>query len=92
VVNRVLVHALRHNAVTIALKAAQDRAKERHEKQRTAISYQIGDRVWLHLDKKRFKGQHHKLLPIRYGPYTILEKVGEMLIYWTSPHSWGYIM
>jgi hypothetical protein len=41
------------------------------------MSFQPGDRVWLHLDKKRFKGQHHKLLPIRYGPYTILEKIGE---------------
>jgi hypothetical protein len=29
------------------------------------------------LDKKRFKGHHHKLLPIRYGPYTILDKIGE---------------
>ena len=68
---------LRHNAVTATLKVAQDRAKERHDKQRTIISYKIGDKVWLHLDKKRFKGQHYKLLPIRYGPYTILEKVRE---------------
>jgi len=29
------------------------------------------------LDKKHFKDQHHKLLPIKYGPYTILQKVGE---------------
>jgi len=29
------------------------------------------------LENKRFKGQHHKLLPIRYGPYTILQKVVE---------------
>jgi hypothetical protein len=41
------------------------------------MAFQLGDQVWLHLDKKRFKGHHHKILPIRYGPYTILEKVGE---------------
>ena len=41
------------------------------------MSFQPGDQVWLHLDKKRFKGHHHKLLPIRYGSYTILDKIGE---------------
>ena len=46
-------------------------------KQRTFLTFRPGDKVWLHLDKKRFKGQHHKLLPIRYGPYTILDKIGE---------------
>jgi len=66
-----------HIAVTSTLKETQHRAKEIHDKQRTTISYQPGDRVWLHLDKKHFKGQHHKILPIRYGPYTILQKVGE---------------
>jgi hypothetical protein len=41
------------------------------------MSFQSGDQVRLHLDKKRFKSHHHKLLPIRYGPYTILDKIGE---------------
>ena len=37
----------------------------------------MGDKVWLHLDKQRFKTQsHHKLKPLRYGPYTILEAIG----------------
>ena len=69
--------AQRHTAVTTTLKAAQDQAKQRHGKQRKLLNFQPGDKVWLHLDKKRFKGQHHKLLPIRYGPYSILDKIGE---------------
>jgi hypothetical protein len=69
--------AQRHTVVTISLKATQENAKQRHEKQRTFMSFQLGDQVWLHLDKKHFKGHHHKLLPRRYGPYTILDKIGE---------------
>jgi hypothetical protein len=41
------------------------------------MSFQLEDQVWLHLDKKRFEGHHHKLLPIRYGLYTILDNIGE---------------
>jgi hypothetical protein len=41
------------------------------------MAFQLGDQVWLHLDKKCFKGHHHKLLPIRYGLYTILDKIRE---------------
>ena len=39
--------------------------------------FQPGDRVWLLLAKNRFKGHHHKLHPLRYGPYTVLECIGE---------------
>jgi len=39
--------------------------------------FQLGDQVSLHLDKEHFKVHHHKLLPIRYGPYTILDNIGE---------------
>lgn len=28
-------------------------------------------------DKQHFEGQHHKLHPLRYGPYTVLECIGE---------------
>ena len=52
-----------------------------HDKQRTSMSFQLGNRGWLHLDKKCFKGKHHRLLPIRYVPYTILEQIGENA-YW----------
>lgn len=73
------IHSIsqRQAQVTAALQAAQDRAKQRHDKQRTHLSFQPGDRVWLLLDKQRFKGQHHKLHPLRYGPYIVLERIGE---------------
>jgi hypothetical protein len=69
--------AQQHTDVTTTLKEDQDRAKKRHDKQRNSMSLKPEDRLWLHLDKKCFKGQHHKLLPIKYGSYTILEKIGE---------------
>ena len=69
--------AKRHSAVTSTLKVAQEHAKQCHEKQINFTAFQLGDQVWLHLDKKRFKGNHHKLLHIRYGLYTVLDKIGE---------------
>lgn len=82
----------RHIAVTTALKTAQEQAKQRHDKQRTYLSFHLGDQVWLHLDKQRFKSHHHKLMPIRYGPYTILTKSEKMLIVWISHLNWESMM
>jgi hypothetical protein len=38
--------------------------------------FQVGDWVCLHISKERLKGEGKKLKPIRYGPFTILEKSG----------------
>jgi hypothetical protein len=38
--------------------------------------FQVGNHVWLHINKERLKGEGKKLKPIRYGPFTILEKSG----------------
>ena len=38
--------------------------------------FQVGDRLWLHINKERLKGEGNKLKPILYGPFTILEKNG----------------
>ena len=46
----------RHTQVAAALQAAQDRAKQRHDRQRTPLFFQPGDQVWLLLDKNIFKG------------------------------------
>ena len=35
----------------------------------------MGDKVWLHLQKERLAGPHHKLHPLQYGPYTITKDV-----------------
>jgi len=58
---------------SIALQAAQDCAKKSHDFHPTPLHFQLGDRVWLFMDKQRFKGHHHhKIHPLRYGPYTVL--------------------
>jgi hypothetical protein len=54
----------RHTQVATALQVAQDRAKQRHDKHHTPLTFQPGDRVWLQMDKQCFKGRHHKLHPI----------------------------
>lgn len=33
--------------------------------------------MWLLLDRHNFKVQHHKPHPLKYGPYTVLERMGE---------------
>ena len=38
-------------------------------------NFQLGDKVWLHLQKERLAGPHRKLRPLRYGPYTITKAV-----------------
>ena len=37
---------------------------------------QVGDQVWLHISKEQLAGEGKKLKPLRYGPFTILDKVG----------------
>jgi len=69
--------AHRHSQVTEALKVAHQKAKARRDQHRTPLEFQPGDRVWLKLDKHGFKGQHHKMHPLRYGPYKILERIGD---------------
>eukprot|EP00253_Pinus_taeda_P027399 PITA_27399 len=39
--------------------------------------FQVGDIVWLHLQKERLAGAYRKLRPLRYGPYTITKVVGD---------------
>ena len=39
--------------------------------------FQVGDKVWLHLQKERLAGPHHKIHLLRYGPYTITKDIGD---------------
>jgi hypothetical protein len=39
--------------------------------------FQVGDKVWLHLQKERLTRPHQKLFPLRYGPYTITKFMGD---------------
>ena len=58
------------------LEKSQAQYKSWHDKKRVDHQFQVGDHVWLHITKKRLKGEGKKLKPIHYGPFTILEKSG----------------
>ena len=38
--------------------------------------FQVGDEVWLYISKERLQGEGKKLKPICYGPFQILENIG----------------
>ena len=40
-------------------------------------SFQVGDQVWLYISKDMMQGESKKIKPIRYGPFRIIEKIGE---------------
>ena len=50
--------------------------------------FQVGDKVWLHLQNECLNGAHQKLKPLRYGPYTI-SKVGYNAFELIIPHFIG---
>ena len=66
-----------HQAVWEQLEKSQAKYKARHDKHRMEHSFQVGDQVWLYIRKDRMRGEGKKLKPIRYGPFKILEKIGE---------------
>jgi len=66
-----------HHAVQEQLEKSQTKYKARHDKNRTKHSFQVGDQVWLYISKDRMQGEGKKLKSIRYGPFRILEKIGE---------------
>ena len=48
----------------------------RHDKHRVDHSFQVGDKVWLYISKERLKGEGKKLKAIQYGPFKIIDKIG----------------
>ena len=38
--------------------------------------FQVGDKVWLHLQRERLTRTHQKLRPLRHGPYTSNKTTG----------------
>jgi hypothetical protein len=59
------------------LQKSNDKYKQRHDQHWVPHKFQVGDKVWLHLQKKRLTGPHRKLCPLRYGSYTITKAVGD---------------
>jgi hypothetical protein len=58
------------------LEKSQAKYKARHDKHRVDHSFKVGDEVWLYISKERLKGEGKKLKLIRYGPFKIVDKIG----------------
>ena len=74
-----LVERIQHirQQVHEILEKANAKYKQRHDQHRVPHKFQVGDKVWLHLQKERLTGPHRKLCPLHYGPYNITKAVGE---------------
>jgi hypothetical protein len=59
------------------LQKSNAKYKQRHDQHRVPHKFQVGDKVWLHLQKERLTGPHRKLRPLCYGSYTITKVVGD---------------
>jgi hypothetical protein len=58
------------------LQKSNAKYKQRYDKHRVPHQFQVGDKVWLHLQKEHLIGPHRKIFPLFYGPYTITKAVG----------------
>jgi hypothetical protein len=58
------------------LEKSQAKYKTRYGKHHVDHSFQVGDEAWLYISKERLKEEDKKPIPIRYGPFKILEKIG----------------
>jgi len=47
-----------------------------HKKHHEDHKLQVGDEFWFQINKERLQGEGKNLKPIRYGPFIILEKIG----------------
>jgi len=66
-----------HQEVQGQLEKSQAKYKARHDKHQMEHSFQVGGQVWLYISKDIMQGEGKKLKLIRYGPFKILEKIGE---------------
>ena len=66
-----------HRQVQEQLHKAQQCYKEQHERHRTTHQFKVGDMVWLHLSKETLKGEGRKIKPICYGPFQIVQQIGD---------------
>jgi hypothetical protein len=66
-----------HQQVQDILQKSNDKYKQCHDQHRVPHKFQVGDKVWLHLQKERLTGPHRKLHPLCYGSYTITKAMGD---------------
>jgi len=68
------------------LEKCQSNYKARHEKHWVDHKFQVGDEVWLYISKERLQGEGKRLKPMRYGPFKILENIGNNAFKLDLPH------
>ena len=49
--------------------------KQQHDQHWVQHHLQVGNKVWLHLQKERLAGPHRKIHLLRYGPYAITKAI-----------------
>jgi hypothetical protein len=65
-----------HQQVQEILQKSNAKYKQPHDQHRVPQRFQVGEKVWLHMQKERLINPHRKILPLRYGSYTITKDVG----------------
>ena len=65
------------------MQKSQEKYKAKHGQHKIDKLFKVGDRVWLQLNKERLQGPGKKINALRYGPFEILENVGDNS-YWLS--------
>jgi hypothetical protein len=66
-----------HQQIQDILQKSNAKYKQRHDQHRVPHKFQVGDKVWLKLQKERLTEPHQKHRPLWYGPYTITKVVGD---------------
>jgi hypothetical protein len=61
---------------TRAVGKESTKYKTRHDKHCVDHNFQVGDEVWIYISNERLKGEGKQLKPIQYGPFNILDKIG----------------
>jgi hypothetical protein len=70
------IHHIRQQVQDI-LQKSNAKYKKLHDQHRVPHKFQVGDKVWLHLQKEHLTGPHRKLHLLHYGPYNITKYLGD---------------
>jgi hypothetical protein len=81
-----------HEDTWSSLKAAAETMKRQYDhKRRDSVKYKPGDKVYLEATNISTTWPSRKLSDKRYGPFVILEKVGELAYKLKLPEQWKAI-
>jgi hypothetical protein len=81
-----------HFLVDETLKKSQEKYKDGHNQHRIEKSFKVGDNVWLRLNNKRLQGPRNKIKALQYGPFEILDKVGDNSYKLSLPPIHAYLL